>query len=251
MFGFGSKRRQVSVPAARTNETDRVSPDSSGIPSPSLPGQIKSDFLNDSTRYFETFIQPSIALSRSNIRELLLLVAVLLQAGGYFYLLPLKERIPFIAEFNEQSGKLEADDRFKVLGVENVQDKQIYFFTRQWVKNLWTIDSQLRVNLPKTANWVRGAATNELSTFIDKDKAQERLVRDPNITRELVKKPSITAGAGKTLFVHLELAEKVNGVEVRRLRKLIQLDYELLSEVANDDENPIGLVFVHFAHTDE
>lgn len=250
MFWKKGKPRQISssMPRADANQRQQLEED---MPRPVLPGTVPSDVTGEGKRYYETFVAPVIKFSRERIVNTVLVAVVLFQAIGISQLIPLHERIPFIAEFDENDGRLKQDERFKVVGVENVKQKQIDFFARRWARCLWTIDSQLRVNLDTCGRWVRGAAANELLDFYSIDRAVERLTKEPTLTREFVRKPVITYGQGKTLFMHFELVEKNNGVEIRRTKKIMQIDYALVPELADDDENPIGFVITHFTSAEQ
>lgn len=222
-------------------------PDTVGLPSP--PGTLRSD-LDPSApkRYAEAFVFPRLREGRMTLIACLAMVVAIAEAGALITMLPLKERIPYFARIDD-TGTLVPDERVVAVKAENVKQAQVSYFLKLWTRNLLTIDAQLRSNLPRTAIWVQGAGANELTEWLEKiDRPAERLGREPTLTRE-VAKVVMTYGQGKTAFAHIELVERNAGNEVRRLKKLMQVDYDLTDQLS--DDNPIGLVILHFTVADE
>lgn len=216
-----------------------------------LPGTIHEDLLpNARKRWFEAFIAPVIEGGRVYRLSVIIGIIAIFEAAAIWRLIPLHERVPYLAEWDEDEGKLREVGQFKPLSAEHVKQRQIDFHVKNWARWIFTIDSQTKRSLEKAAPWVRGAASNELTEWIDKRDRPGEKARDPDYTRSIEKKIAVTYGQGKTVFLHIELVERRQGVEIGRLKRLLQADYELLPEQLSD-ENPIGLAIIHFTVGDE
>lgn len=217
---------------------------------PPPPGTLASDHTpGASKRYAEGYVLPRVREARA----LVIMAGALLVAGlegiALIRLIPLHEKVPYMATLNED-GRLVPDPRVKAVRIENVQQAQITASLKRWSRYLLTIDSQLKTNFPKTALWVRGSAVAELDAWLEKeDRPYERQAKDPALTRE-VANIVITYGQGKTAFLHVELVERNAGVELRRLKKLIQTDYDTIADQVSE-ENPIGAAITHFSVANE
>lgn len=224
---------------------------SPSAPSQALPGTVHNDFLPGAQkRWFETFVRPIIREGKLFLIAVIFGAVSITQAIALIQLIPLKERIPYLAEWDEASGTLREVGTFKPISTENIQQRQVDYHARKWVQWLLTINSQTKGNLEQAAVWVRGAAVNELTGWIKTDRPGERQATDPDYTRTIERKIVITYGQGKTLFLHVELIERKRGVEVGRLNKIVQLDYDLIEDQLRDD-NPIGMAIIHFTVGDK
>jgi len=226
--------------------------------SPALPGTVKEDFIPGSRqRFFEAFIAPNIEKVKQGRTVVILGIIGIFQAMALWQLIPLKERIPYVSEWDENSGQFRESGQFKPLTPENVTQRIVDFQAKNWVRWVLTIDSQTRGNLERASTWVRASAVNELQAWIEKDHPGDRRVKDPDFTRTIEKKIVVTHGQGKTLFLHIELIERNKGIEIGRNRKLVQIDYDMVqaqqSSQVDDDEtkNPIDLAVIHFSIGDE
>jgi hypothetical protein len=242
LFDAISRRRGRQVHGATSLQADVRQP---------LPGTVTSDLLPSAAkRWFETFIAPVLQSARLFILCVLFGLIAVVEGVALSMLIPLHDKVPYLAEINEDDGKLRESAKFKPLTNEGVKQRQLEYFLKLWVRWVIPINSQTNSNLPKAAGWVRGAAAHELNDWLEKiDRPAERQIKEPNLTRE-IHKMVVTYGQGRTAFIHLELIERNAGIETRRIKKLLQLDFELLPEAVTDD-NPIGLSPVHFTVADE
>jgi hypothetical protein len=227
-------------------------------PAPALSGAVREDFLPGSKkRFFEAFIAPILEQAKQGRTIVILGIVVICQALALWQLFPLKERIPYVAAWDENAGQFRETGQFKPLTPETVQQRIVDFQARNWVRWVLTIDSQTRGNLERASTWVRSSAVNELQAWIEKDHPGDRRVKDPDYTRTIEKKIVVTYGQGKTLFLHIELIERNKGIEIGRNRKLVQIDYDMVQsqqsgQVDDDDtKNPIDLAVIHFSIGDE
>lgn len=253
-FLLGGRRRKQII---RRNVVD-VSVSGSGADAPAVspsafPGPAGTEATDFSPgaakRYGEAFVLPRIREARAIVFAAAALGVAILEGVALVRMVPLHEKVPYMATISDD-GRLVPDERYKAVRIENVQQAQITASLKRFARYLLTIDSQLKSNFPKTALWVRGAAVAELEAFLDKDdRPYERQVKDPALTRE-VANIAITYGQGKTAFLHIELVERNAGVEVRRLKKLIQTDYDTLSDQVSE-ENPLGVAISHFSVANE
>ncbi|AEV26936.1 type IV secretory pathway, component VirB8 [Azospira oryzae PS] len=216
-----------------------------------LPGTIKSDLLPGAKkRWFEAFIAPLLETSRVYRFTVFVCLIALIEAGALYRLIPLHERVPYLADWTED-GQLREVGQFKRLTPENVQQVQVNYHAKTWAKRLLTIGSQTKTNLEAAASWVRGAGVNELNEWLETDRPGERLASNPDYTRTIEKEIVVTNGQGKTLFLHIELVERNKGVITGRPKKILQIDYDLVPQMMNDRDNPIGLAIIHFMVGDE
>lgn len=237
---FSSPRREVHGRAAESP------------PQAPLPGSIRKDFLPGAKkRWFEFFIAPFAERNRSYQISFIVGLIALVEAGALYRLIPLKERVPYLADWEENTGQLVEVGRFKPLSAENVQQQQIDFHLKNWIRWVLVINSQTKTNLERAEPWVRGAAVNELRDWLEKDKPGEKQVSDPDYSRTIEKKIAVTYGQGKTLFIHVELVSRKQGVELVREKKLVQIDYDILLKDQFTEENPIGAAVIHFTVGDE
>ncbi len=216
-----------------------------------LPG-IKADDLSPRAkkRWFEFFIAPVIESNRLFVIAVMMGGIALVEGLALYQLIPLHQRVPYLAEPDEE-GKLREVASFKPLTVETAQQADIKFHLRRWARWIFTVDSQTKTNLENATPWVRGAAANQLTEWVEKrDRPGERQARDPDYTRTIEKKIAVTYGQGKTVFLHIELVEKHQGIEIGRQKKLLQIDYEQLPDQLSDD-NPVGVAIINFTIGDE
>jgi len=186
---------------------------------------------------------------------LLGLVAVL--ATGLVASLPLRKVVPFFYEVDSSTGRVSASSL--VAQELRVSDRNVAYFLRLWVARLVTINAAtLREGLPGAYRWTRGPAQAELDTWIERtDRTAQRIGRTPGLTREVIGLPTVSFNEGRTVaFVDFVWVEKVNGTETERKRKLLSIEFGLLSGaerggVSDDPDNPLGLLITHFTLNDQ
>jgi hypothetical protein len=172
---------------------------------------------------------------------------------------PLRKVVPFFYEVDLSTGRVGASTR--VVSEINVSDMNIAYFLRVWAARVITINSAtLREGLPSAYRWTRGGAATELDAWTEKtDQTASRIGRTPGLTREILGTPTVSFNESKTVaFIDLVWLEKVNGVELDRRRKLLSVEFGLLSaaervasDSLTDDDNPLGLVITHFSINDQ
>ncbi len=251
LFGKRRPRRQVigRDPVSRDSLTQATGPDDAPGSIPPA-GALPSDFHPGAAkRYGHAFVLPRIQLAKALVSRAGVLLVAILEGVALIMLLPLHEKVPYMAAYDD-AGHLVADERYKVVKIENVQQAQITASLKRFARYMFTIDSQLKVNFPKTALWVRGSAVNEINDWLEKtDRPYERQIKEPTLTRE-VASVAVTYSQGHTAFLHIELVERNAGTEIRRYKKLLQADHDQVSDQVSE-ENPIGLALAHFSVSDE
>lgn len=226
----------------------------------SLPAQVgTAEGLNATGVYLDLVAglkDRVIKLERNNnilLWFLALLIVSHIAAG------PLRKVVPFFYEVDTSSGRVAASNR--VLSELSVSDQNIAYFLRVWAARVVTINAgTLREGLPGAYRWTRGGAATELDVWTEKtDQTAVRIGRTPGLTREILGTPTVSFNQSKTVaFIDLVWLEKVNGVETDRRRKLITVQFGLLSaaervqaNALSDDDNPLGLVITHFSINDQ
>lgn len=172
---------------------------------------------------------------------------------------PLRKVVPFFYEVDTSTGAVARSAR--VVSEINVSDKNIAYFLRVWAARVVTINAgTLREGLPSAYRWTRAGAATELDSWTTKtDQTASRIGRTPGLTREILGTPTVSFNESKTVaFIDFVWLEKVNGVETDRRRKLITVEFGLLSaaervssDALADDDNPLGLVITHFSINDQ
>lgn len=172
---------------------------------------------------------------------------------------PFKKVVPYFYEVDSSTGAVAPSAR--VVTEINISDKNIAYFLRVWAARVVTINAgTLREGLPSAFRWTRGGAATELDAWTEKtDQTAVRIGRTPGLTREIIGSPTVSFNESKTVaFIDLVWLEKVNGVETDRRRKLITVEFGLLSAAERvaasalaDDDNPLGLVITHFSINDQ
>lgn len=174
---------------------------------------------------------------------------------------PLKEYIPYFYETNIESGSIGISTR--VAKELKVSDKNTAYFLRLWVARLITINAAtLKEGLPSAYKWTRGAAQTELDEWVGKeDKTTERIVKTPGLTRDLLGIPNVSFNEERSVaFIDVTYAERINGVETERRRKLLTLEFGMAApkagrrtaaDVADDSDNPLSIAITHFTISEQ
>jgi len=161
-------------------------------------------------------------------------------------LLPLKEYVPyFLVERSDTSvvASNQVGQRFVP------SDSNIIYFASKFVRELLTIDEQMRFVLPATIEWTRGAATQQWLNFVNQvDRPAERLAKDPTLRRQISFEgsPQIISGSAEarsgTIVIFLrEMTTSANsGQKTQRVR--FTMDYVLVppNDYKSIVANPIG-----------
>jgi type IV secretory pathway component VirB8 len=262
LFGRRRLKRQVigrdptspispSLPSSAIPDAGSLAGLGMSADAPAPPGTLAADMLpGSSRRYGEAFVLPRVKLAKAIVSRAGILLVAILEGIALVILVPLHEKVPYIATYDD-SGHLVPDERYTVVKIENVKEAQISASLKRFARYMFTIDSQLKVNFPNTALWVRGAAVNELDGWLQKtDRPYERQAKDTALTREVANVSVTYSQGGRNAFLHIELVERNAGTETRRYRKLLQADTDLASDQVSE-ENPIGLAITHFSVSDE
>lgn len=181
--------------------------------------------------------------------------------AGLVMLLPLKSSIPYFYEVNSDTGRVGISTR--VAEELKVSDKNTAYFLRLWVARLITINAAtLKEGLPSAYKWTRGAAQTELDEWVGKeDKTTERIVKTPGLTRDLLGIPNVSFNEERSVaFIDVTYAERINGVETERRRKLLTLEFGMAApkagrrtaaDVADDSDNPLSIAITHFTISEQ
>lgn len=197
-------------------------------------------------------LQAENANLRATNRRTWLISAVL--TGGFIGMAFTRKRVPYFLEVDGTTGRVAASNRT----AEEFKPKEnnISYFIREWVYLVILMNaSTLKESLPKAITWTRGAATNELDDWIlNVDKTASRMSTTSGLSREIVGTPTVSYNeSGKVAFVDVIWLERVNGVEIRRQRKLLTLEFGFVEDMAVDIQakNPLGLAITHFTISDQ
>lgn len=172
-------------------------------------------------------------------------VSVIL-AIALMVLLPMKEYVPYFVVERSDASVVKSDS----VGSKFVpSENNLRYFASRFVRDLLTIDEQMRFNLPASYEFTRGAAVAQWRQFVQQtDRPQARLSNDPSLRRQVVFEgapqliaASADARTGSFVFFIREITTAANQApKVQRVR--VTLDY--MTSPPNDLnqalKNPIG-----------
>lgn len=209
--------------------------------------------MGSGDRYYEMFIAPIQRENRAWLVATALLAVAIAEAMALWQLIPLKERVPYVLEFDANTGRIEVAQR--VLTKLNVSAVSVDYFLRKWITRVDSLDSQtIGESIPRAAAWTRADAVKELDEYIQKQKLAERLVRFPERTQVVEVKTISYINDGKIALVRYDVVERSSGAETKRIPRLLTATVSLISPDAGSElerDNPIGLTISHFQISDE
>lgn len=172
------------------------------------------------------------------------------QAVAIFFMLPLKEKVPYFVEAR-QSGDVVASDRM-ALQFSPEEKHLSYFLWNKFIAPLLTIDERTKEGLQAASQVVRGAAVGQMSEYLRKERVFARMIEDPTLRQypEVESKAdffSTTRVSGTAVFwVQLNTTSK-NSKPVFS-RKRVTVDYVILplQDDAQVFQNPMGLYITGF-----
>jgi type IV secretory pathway component VirB8 len=184
--------------------------------------------------------------------QLIALVAVV----GIVVLLPLHKRVPYFYEVDSSTGRVALTN--KVANELKVSDSNISYFLRVWTARMVTINSgTLREGLPSAYKWTRGSASRELDDWtVNEDKTAERIARSPGLSRNILGSPTVSFNEERNIaFIDFVWIEKIDGVETKRQRKVLTLEFGLApakrsEQEPEDPDNPLGIAITHITLND-
>lgn len=181
------------------------------------------------------------------------LLSLMLGAGLVGMALTKKSK-PYFLEVDPTTGKVSATNRV----AEEFKPKDVHtaYFIREWINWVFLMNASTKSNLTKAYGWTKGSATNELDDWaLTHDKTAARMATVPGLSREISGLPTVSFNeAGKVAFIDVVLVERNNGIESRRQRKLVTLEFVLMGSEAPASQladNPLGLVITHFTIADQ
>lgn len=198
--------------------------------------------------------KPNLQARRMGIVAVFALVLAGIEGVALIQLMPLKERVPYFVEVEAGTGQVSASA--KTAAKFDPGEANIRFFLNKWVTNAFTIDPARtkELLLPEAYAFTRGAARDQLRTWIGlTDKTLERMA-DNNQLRRDVKIASISFIAPGVVMVRAVFSERTGGSNTLiERRKAITINFGLLPTEKDEDIlwNPIGLYINHFVINDE
>lgn len=204
-------------------------------------------------RYLNVVEAPRTDNRRLMALLVLMTAAVVLLAVGMMRMLPLKERVPYVLQVEEDSmgrptGRVAVRDGG--LSKFTPSEASIRYFLGQWAGNLLTVDEQSRAaRLPSSYALLKGQGIKDWQRYITEDaKPLDKLSESPTfrIRAELI---SITFLSDTTAMIRVKLTRE-NGTE-RRVQ--VNVTYAILPPESDEDvyRNPIGLWITEFGVTNE
>lgn len=213
----------------------------SGQPQPRLN-------LRGVQKYLNAVEGPRMENRRHIVIEILLGTALLFACGGYFFLLPLKEKVPYTLEVEKVTGNVVPTNN--LASKFEPQERSIKYFLNQWAQNLLAVDEYSREQkLPASYAMVRGDAMGDWERVIsEQEKPLDMLANDPNYRRQ-ARVVSIQFLSQESVLIRVELTD--NRGKTRRVQIAARIT---LIPPTNDEEimkSPIGLWITTFGVTDE
>jgi type IV secretion system protein TrbF len=173
---------------------------------------------------------------------------------GLVMVMPLRKRVPYFFEVDSSSGRVGLSNR--VVEELKVSDQNTAYFLRLWTARMVTINAgTLKDGLPAAYRWTRGSAQTEMDDWSEKtDRTAERIAKTPGLTRELLGQPTVSFNEDRNIaFIDFSWLQKVNGIETDRKRKLLTVEFGLVSPKGSqeDPDNPLGIAITHFTVNDQ
>jgi len=189
-------------------------------------------------------------------KTVLLIVCAML-AGALLLSMPFRKLVPYFYEVDSSTGRVSVSTR--VVEDLKVSDRNIAYFLRLWTARLVTINAAtLKEGLPSAYRWTRGGAQAELDNWTDNtDKTAQRIGKVPGLTREILGVPTVSFNEDRSIaFIDFVWVEKINGIESERRRKLLTVEFGVVSPkdrrgAPEDSDNPLGLAITHFTINDQ
>lgn len=136
-------------------------------------------------KHFTSFTLPKLVARWAILFGLLGFATAISAIWTVNILLPLKEKVPYFIETDQESGQVVRSDKTAKAFTPN--NKNIAFHLREWANWCETIDIRLTEEafLPKCFQMVRGRALEGIRQQIETDeKYAEKLKNDPTYTRK-------------------------------------------------------------------
>ena len=204
-------------------------------------------------KYLNVVDAPQATNRRMMFIIALLCVAVISQAIGYMFLLPLKERVPYTI-------KVEADVQGRPTGNVTVSDQSavpwtpaesnIRYFLARWAESLTSIDERSKdTKLPESYAVMKGQGLSDWNTYVRvQGKPLELLAANPDtrITAEVISISFLSAGSA---MIRVKLTDRRGAAK----RIQINLTYALIPPVSDEEvyRSPIGLWITSFGVVNE
>lgn len=180
-------------------------------------------------------------------------LAVICQAVGFMLMLPLKERVPYVIQVEEDAsgrptGKVTVAD--SGVAAFTPSEAHMRYFLARWSEDLLSVDETSRtVRLPASYALLKGQALADWQRYItDVAKPLDVLATEPNY-RQRAELISIAFLTDSTAMIRVKLTNS-KGMEKR---VQINLNYAIVAPQSDADvyRNPIGLWITTFGVSDE
>lgn len=198
--------------------------------------------------WFENYGSAVVEKTRYFLLAFIALVVIIAQGVAIYSLLPLKTVTPYVIEVEKATGRVEAANAVAQV-YEPGQPEQQYF-VGQFVTKLLTIDrATTRKFLSDAYGMTRGAAVDQFTTWLAKDRPIELLTKDPTLTRTVEIK-SVNPLPNSAFLVRVQTSTRQMGGTAPVIKNnALTVHFALVQPKTDKEilENPIGFFVTHFS----
>lgn len=205
-------------------------------------------------KYLNVVETPQIEKRRLMALLMMMGGAILLLAFGMMRMLPLKERVPYVLQVEQDSmgkptGRVEVNDSSSFAKF-TPSEANLRYFMGKWALDLLSVDERSRdTRLPASYALLKGQALQDWRRYVTDDaKPLEVLAKTPNF-RQRAELISIVFLSEESAMIRVKLTTN-NGLEKR---VQLTLNYAILPPATDADvyRNPIGLWITTFGVNNE
>lgn len=193
---------------------------------------------------------PIVEKNRWFLVSFLLVICLLLGLIGYNQLLPLKTVEPFLFEVDKLTGEVRASAMKAKAYVP--QEREIRYFTGQWLRNLVNIDPSTPDALQSAYGQVRGPAIEEFKDYLAKTKVFAEIKSDPSL-RRTTEISSLSFIQERVILARIVTTTRSSRFATEQKRYVVNINFELSPPTEEKDLmiNPIGYYVTHFDFREE
>ncbi len=193
---------------------------------------------------------PIVEKNRWFLVSFLLIICLLLGLLGYVQLLPLKTVEPFVIEVEKLTGEARASAMRAKSYVP--QEREIRYFTAQWLRQLVNIDPATPDALQTAYYHVRGPAVEAFKEYLAKTKVFAEIKSDPSL-RRTTEISSLTFIQDRIILARIVTTTRSTRFAPAQKRYVVNINFELEPPKEEKDLlfNPIGFYVTHFDFREE
>lgn len=200
--------------------------------------------------WLERMGSPIVEKNRWFLVSVFMTICLILSLLGYVYLLPLKTVEPFVIEVDKLTGEARASAMSAKSYVP--QEREIRYFTAQWLRQLVNIDPATPDALQTAYSHVRGPAVESFKEYLAKTNVFAEIKRDPSL-RRITEISSLSFIQERIILARIITTTRSTRFAPEQKRYVVNINFELEPPKEEKDLllNPIGFYVTHFDFREE